>query len=587
MQDRDTAAAIGSRSYNALTERIVVLKGRSSLTPAPSQETGGPAPPQDGLPLSAAEASSESVAEESSSAKVDAGARENVPGQLIASAATPLGKETHPDEGKAHTDGAEETANPASTAQQGLGSAPGPDGDHAVVEEGGAGSKTSSTPHSAHEVAATSEGGKSGKGIPSEGLSEADELDFALKLSLDNPGKDTAASFQRPVSSPGGGMGEGLQALVDPQQPPPTKKPPAGSASTGADLISFSETSEPASEAGGAGMPAKQPFKGSGAEGLTSVTAVHIDQAKPSSSLQPTKPHEPKETVDQGFVVIEPEEAPGAGFEQVSMPTLPSSSPDDFQELKQRPAHSADTLQQPDIHSKTDTRSAAETLPEEELPRTAMPPGSQKDSGMPETGRADGITAQGLRSETGTTVADSPEQKYSVLDGAALALLAALPEPASAEGLNGGGSQPSMPENAVRSQEKAGLQEQPALACASSPAAAGPGSASPGKEADAPPDIPVDNEEGITEADSLEKPGMPDKGVSGQQQACSMGSNKEAYLIQSFLDNASSQLTEHGLISLHQVRGLKTGNCESVVSKRGCLDSPPALMHFRSTRCLV
>ena len=42
-----------------------------------------------------------------------------------------------------------------------------------------------------------------------------------------------------------------------------------------------------------------------------------------------------------------------------------------------------------------------------------------------------------------------------------------------------------------------------------------------------------------------------------QIQAGKMGSNKEAYLIQSFLDNASSQLTEHGLVSLHQVCALQ------------------------------
>ena len=333
----------------------------------------------------------------------------------------------------------------------------------------------------------------------SEGSSEADQLDFALKLSLNDAEEGSAAAplVSTAVRSPGISMQSHAAG------PSSAKNLPE---------VSESHTESPA--------------------------AAHaaLTAGTPDSSLsQPAEGSRPAEEPDHDFVVVEPEEAPGAGFEQVDMPKMGNASAGGPQELSNASVSAiAGQPQQATAPSKvmaegptadTTQHGPASPCNPPEISTKAAPAAVSVQAAGVAAEQPTGAAAEQVSATTDATCAESsPQPTPAALDERAIALLAALPKPGPAEG---GSTVPSEPKTA-------GLPQQHTERDGAERAASGSDQkASAGAEG--------------------QGPGRLGMAAAPSHQIARAGSTKEAYLIQLFLDKASSQLTEHGLVSLHQV----------------------------------
>ena len=350
--------------------------------------------------------------------------------------------------------------------------------------------------------AVAAEGLSEGAAAPKEALSEVDELELALRLSLDDRSPDSG------VPSPAGG------ALSIPE----------GSLQGPTEALQPSAGSQPA---------------------LTAVAGRVHGESAPADESAP--PH--AETLGHDFVVVEPEEALWAGFEQVCMPSVASDSPAGSQELPLHPQPATEAAAKDAQGTQKADRPAADPQ-HQDSPAALTVPGNAP---MEETCALESAdAAHGLHRKADAGETDSTQQSAPALDERAMALLAALPKPGPAEVAAGQPNQaPAAAGSADGFASSAPMQQHAAVAPAeqSSSCTGAPQNAA-GSE-DALKDAP-----GLGEhpggAASQEGPRFSGEIPVQQQQSGSLGANREAK-IQSFLDNASSQLTEHGLVSLHQV----------------------------------
>ena len=482
-QDHQTAAAIGGSSYNAVMERMVALTGRASLTPAASQHTEQPAAAATPPAMSA-------IGEAGDAGKGSAAkACEGPAGLPPQHTGTPLQTEDRASVDSSALSSADaKAAEPVSGANGAAAPASMPiaESETAATSEqreaaGRAGTDNKAAETGVH-AADTSEAHPTGA---RQGLSEADELDFALKLSLNDVEQGSAAS---PVSSAAHTSADCIQPLAAVHSSPEGMR----------------EGTESAPE----------PPAGAHA----AVTA-----GAPTSSLShAAEGHQHAEELDHDFVVVEPEEAPGMGFEEVDMPKIGISSAGGSQELPSTTL--SDTTAQSQQASDLPKGTAEDPTPHSSQ-RGLCSPCNVHDvskAGLPAAGLSTGAAAEQVSTTTDASGAESKLQPSPALDERALALLAALPRPGAAEGC-------SAPHPEL---EAAGLlQQHPGIGKDAGEAASG----------------------GHQKASDDGNGQEPGSAGASQDQDALMGSTQEAYLIQAFLDDAPSQLTEHGLVSLHQV----------------------------------
>ena len=374
------------------------------------------------------------------------------------------------------------------------------------VGPGGVGTEAESL-HTGQGVVAA-EGLSEGAVAPKEALSEVDELELALKLSLDDRLPDSG------VPSPAGGaLGSPEDSL---QGPTEALQPSAGT------------------------QPA-----------LAAVAGRVHDESAPADDSAP--PH--AETLGHDFVVVEAEEAPWAGFEQVCMPSVASDSPAGSQELPLHPQPATEAAAKDAQGTQEADRPAADPQ-HQDSPAALTVPGMTP---MEETCALEPPdAAHGLHRKADAGETDSTQQSGPALDERAMALLAALPKPGPAEVAAGQPDQaPAAAGSADGFTKFASMQQHAAVAPAEQ------SSSCTGM-----PQHAVGSGDALKDAPGLgEHPGgaASQEGplfsgeipVQQQQQSGSLGANRKAK-IQAFLDNASSQLTEHGLVSLHQVCPFRT-----------------------------
>ena len=317
-----------------------------------------------------------------------------------------------------------------------------------------------------------------------EGLSEADELDLAMKLSLNSTEQGSAAPASAAACSSGN-----------------SRQPFAAGQSLEKDLPESSKSllEHPAAPAG-----------------------------TPAASLPvPAEGRHPADELDHDFVVVEPEEAPGVGFEQVDMPKMDSENAGGYQELISAPAPPPAVC--PQQVSEPDSQvpeAPAEACIQHDRADSCGPDNSSKEAALvaeePTCAAAEHSTAM-----TGPSKAESRAQPVLALDARAMALLGALPKPGLADDCRAPPSDldAASVQRQLPSSENVGGAEE---------AASG------------------EHKKALNDANGQE-PSQPGTNAASRAQIARMGSTKEAYLIQCFLDNASSQLTKHGLVSLNEV----------------------------------
>ena len=338
-QDKDTAAAIGSKSYNALMERMVALTGRPSLTPAPSQEAQATAGSLETGVTSATEQKARADDTENAPAheglseqELQIGSAQSESDDMCmayaqSSAATGGSKPISSTYMAAqHWDQADTASKSAAPEKPEL------------ISKPVASSQTAEdASHTGHiSVRPTS---------PPEELCEADELQLALKLSLNNT-EGSAAAPSHPTAMDGApdcSLHSPAGAIKVPKSPQPSAVNEAvamQSAGVHGPTLGYTPA-----------LSSLQP-----AEGSAAVEAPIATRTSPPTSEQSHH----AEMLDHDFVVIAPEEAPadkagtnciesspgqtpafhekalaapGEGFEHLSMPKMGSDSPVGSQEL--------------------------------------------------------------------------------------------------------------------------------------------------------------------------------------------------------------------------------------------------------------
>ena len=556
LQDKETAAAIGSKSYNALTERMVALTGRSSLTPAASQDN--PALPHQAAPaLSAAADRAPAVHHAPVVAALGAEASgERSAGQNMQSAGAgcvPL--EVPPPQATAKANAVKGAGLGDGTAQEGCAPKGCTDSAHSNEAHGAAevsgAAGEAAAPVTAQQATASVEGYTSTTGASAGGLSEADELALAVELSLHESGSGPNSAFERPASMPATsagppqGLGEVSLKQTEADDQAPTQKP-AGDLLASADHFGIFRTAKKAAAAEPGVPMAKQLSKGDDAPAGLAEHAANTQNAQHADKA---------DTLDHDYVVVHAEDAPGMGFEQVSMPKMPSSSPGSTQDLTEQVPPTSEALQPGGGKSKKGSETPAGSCVSE-------PPSSiRTDPESQDAAAAAAAPAPGAGSSPGEPGMGSSGQHAPALNAEALALLAALPKPHTAQTPHVMPAQPGL-----HSKAAGALSAEP-LQCPAGP------TADKLEDLDL---VPTEDCHDPMETDATRSgpatPGLPSglgeqsAGLActgkqqQQQQHAKLGANKEAYLIQAFLDNASSQLTEHGLISLHQV-GITVAPC--------------------------
>ena len=474
-------------------ERMVALTGRASLTPAASQDSQ--------QPIVAAKTPAKSATEQEVSAGKGAAERacERPAGLLPKHEATALQTE---DGGKGASSApsfADASGAPLmSSADSAVASESAPvadSGSAAVPVLPEAAGKPVTAKEAVTKIVHTGEGSVPHPTVASQGTSEADDLNFAMKLSL----KDTEQGS------------EAAPSASTARSPETSMQPSAAGRSLATHLpeVSESHTEHPA----------------------TAHAALTAGTPYPSLS-RPAEGSQPAEELDHDFVVVQPEEAPGLGFEQVDMPKMGNESAEGSQDLTCAPApdvgghaqqasHPSEELAQHQAAGSSQCGQSSVSDPRDLSSKAAPAAVPAQSAGA--AAAAEHVSA----ATTDANIAESETQQAPVLDERAKALLASLPKPSPPEGDS---TLPPQPETAgLLKPHPEGEDAQKTL--------------SGGHEKTS------DDVEG-------QGPGRPGPAAASQHQIARAGSTKEAYLIQSFLDNASSQLTEHGLVSLHQVCSL-------------------------------
>ena len=552
LQDKETAAAIGNKSYNALTERMVALTGRSSLTPAASQDN--PALAHQAAPaLSAAADTAPAVHHAPVVAVPGAEASgEGSTGQSMQSAgagSVPL--EAPPPQATANANAVKGAGLGDSTALEGI--APKgclnpacPNEAHGAAEVSGAAGETAA-PVAVQQATASAEGESAMTGASAGGLSEADELALAVELSLHESGNGVASASERTASmpatsaSPLKGFGEESLKQTNAEDQAPTPEP-AGDLLASADHFGIFRTAKRAAAAEPGVPMAEQLSKGDDAPAGIAERAANTQSAQHADKA---------DMLDHDFVVVHAEDAPGMGFEQVSMPKMPSSSPGSAQDLTEHVPPTAETLQLGGGKSKKASETPAGSCVSE-------PPSSIRTDPESHDAAAAAAPAPGAGSSPSEPDMGSSGQQAPALNAEALALLAALPKPRTAQTPYVTPAQPGLDSKA------AGTPSAEPLQCPARPFADKLEDLAPTEDCHDPMETDATHSgaatSGLPSRPEEQSAGLACAGMQQPQQTAKLGANKEAFLIQAFLDNASSQLTEHGLLSLHQV-GITVDPC--------------------------
>ena len=473
--------------------RMVALTGRAGLAPAASQENCSQAPLQEPDRHLSGTATVAATAEDLPSAQT---------GDALAGKGDPVRTSTGLSLGSVPPTG--ESSAGIGKAEHSQETAEGPPADIKASTDVGSGAvgREAESSHTG-QGALAAEGLSEGAAAPKEALSEVDELELALRLSLDDRGPHSGVPLPA-----GGALGSPEDSLQSPTEAlqPSTGRQPALAAVAGRDQ--------------GESAPA--------------------DESAPPDA----------ETLEHDFVVVEPEEASWAGFEQVCMPSVASDSPAGSQELPLHPQPAAEAAAK-DAQGTQEADLPAAAPQHQDSPAALTVPG--KTPSVEETAATESAdAAHGLCRKAGTGETDSTQQPPPALDERAMALLAALPKPGPAEVAAGQRNQAR-----AAADSAAGFANSEPMQQHAADAPAEQSSLCTGKLRSA-----VGSEDALKDAPGLgEQPG----GAAGQegprfsgespvqqQQSGSQGANREAN-IQLFLDSASSQLTEHGLVSLHQV----------------------------------
>ena len=539
LQDKETAAAIGNKSYNALTERMVALTGRNSLTPAASQDS--PALPHQAAPALSAAAGSAPAAQPGSGtcaapgAEASGGGHEGQGMQSAAGGSPP--PDSPPPQAAANANPEREAADStvrAPSAQKASLDPARPNEAHGAAEE-------SAAPVTMQQTTASAEGDAAMTGAGAGGLSEADELALAVELSLHESGNGPDSASERPASipatsaSPIQGPGDKTLKQTGTEDQTPTPEP-AGDLLASADHFGIFRTAKRAA-ATEPGLPvAKQPSKGND---------TPAGPAEHAATTQRAQHADKPDTMDHDFVVVHAEDGPGMGFEQVSMPKMPSSSPGSTQDPTEHVPPTSEALQQGGGKSKKDSETSAGSCVSEPPSSIQTVPESQ------DAAAAAAAPAPGAGSSLGEPAVGSSGQRAPALNAEALALLAALPKPNTSLTVDAAPAQLG-PDSKAAAAPSAEPLQCPGAVKLEVPGPTedchGPMETDAAHSGAATPGLPSGPEE-----QSAELAGAGSPPQQEHQQHAKLGANKEAYLIQAFLDNASSQLTEHGLLSLHQV----------------------------------
>ena len=526
---------------------MVALTGRSSLTPAASEDS--PALPQKAAPASPAAADTAPAAELKSGTCAAPGAEASGEGrtgqsmQNTAASSLPLDS-PHP-QATADANAVKEARSADSTLQEpsthkGSLDPARPNEAHGAAEESGAAGEPAA-PVTAQQASASAEGNAATTGISAGGLSEADELALAVELSLHESGEGRELASERPASMPArpasplhGPAGGALNPTRTEDQA--STPEPAGDLLASADHFGIFRTVKPAA-APEPGVPmAKQ---------VSKADAAPARLAERAADTQHSQHADKPDMLDHDFVVVHAEDAPGMGFEQVSMPKMPSSCPSSAQDLIEHAPPTSEALQQGIGKGKKGSETPAGSCVSE-------PPSIVRTDPESQDAAAAAASPPGAGSSPSEPGMDSSGPEAPALNAEALALLAALPKPHPSQTPHVTPAQPGLDSKAAAAPSAEQLRC-PACPIADKlegpvhtedshgpPLVAHSGAAAPG--------LPLglmEQSAGLARAGTLQQP--------QQQQHAKLGANKEAYLIQAFLDNASSQLTEHGLIALHQV----------------------------------
>ena len=428
---------------------------------------------------------------------------------------------------------------------------------HGAAEVSGAAGEAAA-PVTVQQASASAEGDVEMTGARAGGLSEADELALAVELSLHAAGNGSDLAFERPASMPATSAsplqepGEDTLKQTEAEDLAPTPEP-AGDLLASADHFGIFRTAKRAAAAEPGVPMAKQLSKSDDAP------AGVVEHAANTQSAQ----HADKaDTLDHDYVVVHAEDGPGMGFEQVSMPKMPSSCPGSAQDLTEHVPPTSEALQQGGCKSKKGSETPAGSC-------VSLPPNSIQTAPESQDAAAAAPAAQapGAGSSPSGPGMSSSGQTAPALNAEALALLAALPKPNTAQAPHVTPAQPGLDSKAAAAPSAEPLQ------CPARPTADKLEDPVPTEDCHDPmetdathigaaaPGLPLGPEE--------HSAGLACAGTQQQQEHAKLGANKEAYLIQAFLDNASSQLTEHGLISLHQVGAAKTPWTASLTGSMG------------------
>ncbi len=545
-QDKDTAAAIGSKSYNALMERMVGLTGRPSLTPAPSQEAQATA--------GSLETGVTSAAKQKASADdtEDVPAHEGLSEQELQIVSAPPESS---DMGMAYAQSSAATggSKPISSThmaaqhwdQVAAASKSAAAEKPELISKPVASSRTAEVAsHTGHISARPAS--------PPEELCEADELQLALKLSLNNT-EDSAAALSHPTAMDGA--------------PDCSMHSPAGAIKVPKSVQPSAVNEAVAMQSAGVHGPTLGHTLA-----LSSVQPAEESAAVEAPMATCTLPPAPEqsnhaEMLDHDYVMIAPEEAPadkagtncmksspgqtpafdakalaapGEGFEQLSMPKMSSDSPVGSQELEPHAAYPSEAAKRALEPLSGDAEASADELSTEKnrncvsKPLCSLTDAAVVRDNLSSTAAAASEAPPDRAANEGTKTSHQPAPG---LDERAMALLAALPKPVP--GVGSTRHSDNFGESSTTAQSKGvdASQQHVASTCAGSPATC--------------------TQHTVLGDATEEKPCLLHSPAVQPDQAGRMGSSKEAYLIQSFLDNASSQLTEHGLVSLHQVCSLR------------------------------
>ena len=521
----------------------MALTGRSSLTPAASQDS--PALPRQASPASAAAADTAPGTLLKSGAcaapRVEASeeGRTGQSTQSTAAGSVPLvAPPPHATaNAKADINIADSTAQEQS-AQKGPLDPANPHEEHGAAEESDA--AEAAAPVAARQDTASAEGDTAVTGASAGGLTEADELALAVELSLHESGNGPDSASERPAGMPatsaGPLQGPGEETLKPTETQDQTHTPePAGDLLASADHFGIFRTAKRA-----AGTEPGVPM----ATQLSKGAAAPAGLAERAANTQSAQHADKADTLDHDYVVVHAEDAPGMGFEQVSMPKMPSSCPGSAQDLSEHVPPTSEALQQEGGKSKKGSETPAGSCVSE-------PPSSIRTDPESHNASAAAAPAPGAGSSPSGPGMGSSGQQAPALNAEALALLAALPKPHTLQTLHVMPAQPGLDSKAAAAPSAGPLQ------CPACPTAVKLEDPVPTEDCHDPMETDVAHSgpatPGLPTGPEEQSSNLACAGTQQQQQLAKLGANKEAYLIQAFLDNASSQLTEHGLISLHQV----------------------------------